>query len=183
MSLYRYDDLFYLRYVLSYKAKTTKCVEPIRFTVETRTKYADLFRKIHEEGVMAVPHHKMAMRFNCTGMCGTLPTGEPLWVVRVAHSMQNELMNSLDHDSVLEWLTYSKEVQYHICDTQTRKTRKLCKMISVIDLEGFKMGGSDRRFFKVSYYIKFFVHELMLLEKGKSFFIFEMIINYTCTCW
>lgn len=144
----QYDDLFYLRYVLSYKAKTTKCVEPIRFTIAYRQKYADLFPRIHTEGVHAVPHHKVAMRFNCTGMCGTLPGGEPLWVVRTAHSMQSQLMNTLTKEEVAEWMLLNKEVQFQICDTQTRKTRRLCKMITVIDLQGFSMGASDRRFFK-----------------------------------
>eukprot|EP00750_Incisomonas_marina_P019448 INCI3402.2.p1 GENE.INCI3402.2~~INCI3402.2.p1 ORF type:complete len:455 (-),score=74.16 INCI3402.2:85-1338(-) len=144
----QYDDLFYLRYVLSFKAKTTKCVEPIRFTVDYRTKHKDIFEKIYAEGVNAVPHHIEAMRFNCTGMSGTLPTGEPIWVVRTGHSMQTQLMNTLSKEQVQEWLTLSKEVQWHICDTHTRKTRKLTKMITIIDFQGYSMGASDRRFFK-----------------------------------
>ena len=145
----QYDDVFYLRYVLSYKAKTTKCVEPIRYAVNYRQQYAEVRQRIHTEGVTAVPHHSVAMRFQCTGMCGSLPTGEPIWVVRTAHSMQSELLNSLSREDVAEWMLLSKEVQYHICDTQTRATRKLCKMITVIDLQGFSLGKSDRRFFKV----------------------------------
>lgn len=45
-------------------------MEPIRFTVDYRTKHKDIFEKIHAEGVNAVPHHTEAMRFNCTGMSG-----------------------------------------------------------------------------------------------------------------
>lgn len=144
----RYDDLFYLRYVLSYKAKTTKCVEPIRFTIDYHKENADILKRIQEEGVTAVPHHATAMRFNCTGMCGTLPSGGPIFVVRAAHSMQPQLMSTLTLEEVAEWLLLSKEIQWHICDQHTRKTRKLTKMISVVDLQGFSLGGSDRRFFK-----------------------------------
>lgn len=144
----QYDDVFYLRYVLSYKAKTTKCVEPIRFTVNYRRDNAELLERIHREGANAVPHHPVAMRFNCTGMCGTLPSGGPIFVVRTAHSMQSQLMSSLTTEEVAEWLLLSKEIQWHICDQRTRETRKLTKMISVVDLQGFSLGGSDRRFFK-----------------------------------
>jgi hypothetical protein len=91
----RYDDLFLLRYVLSYKGKTTKCVDPIKFTVDFRTQHADIIAKIHANGVDAVPHHKEAMRFNCTGMSGCLPTGEPLWVVRTGYSMQDQVSQSV----------------------------------------------------------------------------------------
>ena len=63
--------------------------------------------------------------------------------------MQTQLMNTLSKEQVQEWLTLSKEVQWHICDTHTRKTRKLTKMITIIDFQGYSMGASDRRFFKV----------------------------------
>ena len=76
--------------------------------------------------------------------------GEPLWVVRTAHSMQSQLMNTLGHDAVLETLALSKEVQFYMCDQHTRRTRKLCKMISIIDMQGYTMGASDSRFFKAS---------------------------------
>jgi hypothetical protein len=56
--------------VLSYKAKTRDCVEPIRFAIDYRTKYADVLANIRAHGDEAVPVHKAMFRFNCVGMCG-----------------------------------------------------------------------------------------------------------------
>ncbi len=59
--------------VLSYKAKTTACVEPIKYTIEYRTKYAEALAQIRVHGNDAVPMYKELARFNCTGMCGCVP--------------------------------------------------------------------------------------------------------------
>ena len=45
-------------------------------------------------------------------------------------------------------MLFSKEVAYARCDTLTRKTRMLIKMVTVCDMAGHSMFGGDSRFYK-----------------------------------
>jgi hypothetical protein len=147
----QYDEIFLLRYVLSHraggKADLEKAEDCIRQTIEWRKKEK---AKIDESAKTGFgPNHDIAIRFNTVGHAGNLPGGgEPVYVVRTGYCDLPGLMNTLTHEQVVDWLHYTKEKVWRDCDTRTRKTRRLTKEISVIDMENFSLFGGDKRFYK-----------------------------------
>ena len=57
-------------------------------------------------------------------------------------------MSTLTSEQVTDWLHYTKEVSWQHCDSITRRSRRLTKLITVIDMAGFSLFGGDSRFYK-----------------------------------
>ena len=122
-----YDDIFLLRYVLSYMKRggLDAAEVAIRKTIIWRTENSALLEKVVSTG--KAPHEDIILKFNTCGFVCNLGGYEPLWVVRTGHCNQRGLMSTLSIDQVGDWLHYSKEVFWRMCDERTRKTRKLIK--------------------------------------------------------
>jgi hypothetical protein len=123
-----YDDIFLLRYVLSHKNRggMQAAVDAVRKTIAWRTENAVLLEKIALTG--KAPHEDIALNFNTAGYACDLGGLEPLWVVRTGHCNAKGLMSSLTIEQAKDWMYYSKEPFYHLCDERTRKTRTLIKV-------------------------------------------------------
>ena len=120
----------------------------VRKTIEYRAKNAALLAlakelkphpmnaKIREYLVSAYHEHSLL--------------GEPLFIVRAGLSLPRSLMDAVPYEAVLEWLMFEKEVVFLRCDKATRETRKIVKMLAVVDLQNTTLGQSmDGRFGKV----------------------------------
>ena len=44
-----------------------------------------------------------------------------------------------------------QEIYYQICDERTRKTRKVVKTLTVMDMDAYSIFDGDSRFFKVAF--------------------------------
>ena len=147
----QYDEIFLLRYVLSHRkgddVDFEKAEDCIRQTIAWRTREKSKIENAAKTGFG--PKHDTAIRFNTVGHAGNLPGGgEPVYVVRTGYSDLPGLMNTLTHEEVVDWLHYTKEKVWRDCDARTRKTRRLTKEISVIDMKNFSLFGGDKRFYK-----------------------------------
>ena len=69
---------------------------------------------------------------------------EPVLVVRTGRSDVRTLMDNYSEDEVVEYLNYSKETAFVRCDAATRRTRRLVKMITVLDMARGKLSDNDR---------------------------------------
>mmetsp|Transcript_38149 Transcript_38149/g.93725 ORF Transcript_38149/g.93725 Transcript_38149/m.93725 type:complete len:418 (+) Transcript_38149:397-1650(+) len=148
-----YDDIFLLRYVLTHlKGKggsasgMDKAEKAVRETVEWRQKHKDILEEVRRTG--KAPHHDIASNFFTGGRCGDFNGLEPVWCARVGHCNFKGLMSTLSVEEVSDWLHYTKEFNYNLCDKRTRETRKLIKCITVVDFSNFSLFGGDRRFYQ-----------------------------------
>ena len=125
-----YDDIFLLRYILTHSKKggIEVAADAVRKTIAWRTENEVVLEKIALTG--EAPHKDIMLRFNTAGHACDLGGYEPVWVVRTGHSNQRAMMSTLSIDQVKDWLHYSKEVFFRLCDERTRKTRKLVKVIA-----------------------------------------------------
>ena len=142
-----FDDIFLLRYILSYKT-APKAVEALRETLVWRAKHADTLAAVNAEGKPAIPNYATFIKFQTVGDVDATFGGWPTFVVRTAHSDLPSLMNALSVNEVADCLTFAKELQWRECDRLTRDTGVLTKSISCIDMNAFSFFGADRRFFQ-----------------------------------
>ena len=123
-----FDEIFLLRYVLTHHKKGGMDVaeDAVRKTIAWRTENAEILDKVVSTG--KAPHEDIFSKFNTSGYACDLGGYEPVWVVRTGHSNQRAMMSTLTIDQVGDWLHYSKEIFWRLCDQRTRKTRKLIKV-------------------------------------------------------
>ena len=144
-----YDDIFLLRYVLSWEKKggLAKSSKAVRETVAWRTEHAAVLAET--AATKRPPHKDLAERFQTAGYVGELGGVEPLFCVRTGYCNIKGMMNSLSLEQIADMGTFDKEIAFQMCDKKTRETRKLVKMITIIDLAQFSLfGGNDSRFHK-----------------------------------
>lgn len=146
-SVFTWDDVALLRYVLSFADAPSKAADAIRQAVEWRRANAEMladaaagrpapFQKELEPYMVSAPH-------------GTGKEGEQLFVVRAGLSNPAAAMTALESpERMTSFLMYWKEVAFLHCDRETRARRKLCKQVVVVDLAGTSMANSDSRYFK-----------------------------------
>ena len=146
-----YDDLFLLRFVMTHskggkECKMEEAEDALRKTLTWRAQHAELLKKTWETRV--APNQETCMKFNTCGFAGDLGGMEPIFVVRTGHCNSRGLMNTLTEDQVRDWLHFSREIAFRICDQRTRMSRLMIKSITVIDLAGWSIFAGDSRFEK-----------------------------------
>ena len=146
-----YDDLFIMRFVMTHSKGGKECnykdaEDALRKTIAWRKQHADLLKRTFETG--KAPNEDICMKFNTVGYAGDLGGLEPIFVVRTGHCNTKGLMNTMTEDQVRDWLHFSREIAFRICDQRTRETRTMIKNITIIDLAGWSMFAGDSRFEK-----------------------------------
>ncbi len=122
-----YDDIFLLRYVLTHSKRggMDTAEDAVRKTITWRTENSVVLDKVVATG--KAPHEDLVLKFTTVGHVCDLGGYEPVWVVRTGHANQKAMMSTLTIEQVGDWLHYSKEIFWRMCDERTRKTRKLIK--------------------------------------------------------
>jgi hypothetical protein len=146
-----YDDLFLMRFVMTHSKGGKECnlkeaEDAVRKTIEWRTKHEELLKRTWE--TRKAPNEEVCKKFNTVGYAGDLGGLEPIFVVRTGHCNSKGLMNSLTQEQVTDWLHFSREIAFRICDQRTREQRIMVKNITIIDLAGWSMFAGDSRFEK-----------------------------------
>ena len=148
-----YDDIWILRYVLSNAKDPTsekglkQAENAIRRSILWRKENAATLKKIKGGG--AVPFDDFVKKY-LSVFRSFGKDGGPINFVSLKHSNPGGLMDTASFEQVEEYLVMTKEEDMIICDRETRRLRKLVKMVSVIDMHDYGLfsGGSDRRFAK-----------------------------------
>jgi hypothetical protein len=139
-----YDDIWLLRFILSngnqgaekagratlaYRAANVELLE--RAAVGDNTKYQPLLRY----SIAQVYSQRTTM-------------DEPVQLIRAGKSNVKKLMDLFTEDEVVESMNFQKEQLFLMCDEATRRTRRLVKMVTCLDMHSSKFTDNDKRFFK-----------------------------------
>lgn len=73
---------------------------------------------------------------------------EPVQLIRAGKSNVHRLMDEYAFDDVVIFLNFQKEQAHLLCDEATRRTRRLVKMVTVVDMHSSRFSDNDNRFFK-----------------------------------
>eukprot|EP00960_Hanusia_phi_P041434 754988-Hanusia_phi.AAC.1 len=133
-----FDEIFLLRYLLSFNQRGG--LAAAEHAVRERVK----FRR-WDVPFSACNELTLVKKFS---YIGDIDGKEPLFFFRIGHSNPKGLMNSYSHEQIFSWINLCREFAYQLCDARTRKTRKLIKLITILDFDNFSFFRSDGRFGK-----------------------------------
>ena len=142
-----YDDIWALRFCLSNESdedalknatETLRWREENKEILDAAAEGTSLDRFAPLEKLVITDYH------------GYTTAGAPLFVVRAGISNAPAMMDAYKQVQVVEFMMYRKEIGFLLCDSITRKTRILTKLVTVNDLNHVSLvAGTDSRFSKV----------------------------------
>ena len=138
------DELFVLRFLLADPANAER---NLKACLEWRQRNRDT---LIEASKGHLPHEAEIQKHAKKGVCGWLGDQYLISVVRAGHGNSSGIMKELTYDQALAHLLFHNEYLFTLVDQQTRRTGRMCKVITVLDLQGFSMRSFDRRFAKAS---------------------------------
>mmetsp|Transcript_31662 Transcript_31662/g.90895 ORF Transcript_31662/g.90895 Transcript_31662/m.90895 type:complete len:310 (+) Transcript_31662:89-1018(+) len=153
------DNLFLLRYVLSYGGPGQAAKDAVLKALEWRESYRSLVeaaRNCTDETDSSalreyISENHLRTLDSClqAGFFGTTecPPGFPLYLIQSGQSALRALMSQVPGESVSLWLTWRNEIGYWRCDAASRQSCCLVKQIVVLNLAGCKLMDQDPRFF------------------------------------
>lgn len=144
------DDIFILRFLLSARSFDI-AIENFEKTINYKIENHELLKDIHKNGTKAIPNIHIFERFMITGYVGSLkPENHPIFIVRPGVSAVKSLLKALTVDQAANILLLFNEIGFQKCDEQTRKSRKLVKLIFVVDLMDFSIFKLNKNFAKAA---------------------------------
>ena len=141
-----YDDIWLLRFILS-NGEGKKAEAAVRATLQFRAENAATLARC----AAGEPHPlKAAMsQWSITDIYGhRTRLDEPVQLIRAGKSNVKRLMDTYTEDEVVSQMNYEKERAFIMCDDATRRTRRLVKMVTVVDMHSGRFGDNDNRFYK-----------------------------------
>ena len=146
-----FDDIFLLRYLLSNDADVAKAGEQLRKGLAWRVEHAAVVAAVARGD--APPLHATIAPYCVADFAFGTREDAPVYVVRTGLGDPRRLMDACTPEQVLAWLMYQKERAFQRCDALTRGSRRLVKMVNVVDFAHLRWslwgGSNDPRFFKV----------------------------------
>eukprot|EP01091_Cochliopodium_minus_P017817 TRINITY_DN7076_c0_g1_i1.p1 TRINITY_DN7076_c0_g1~~TRINITY_DN7076_c0_g1_i1.p1 ORF type:complete len:307 (-),score=77.15 TRINITY_DN7076_c0_g1_i1:70-990(-) len=146
-----HDDIFLLRYVLSfarYEDNWKKAIEAVRFTIEYRKQNESWLSKAKSEGLDGAPNMQIIKNYACCSLHKTTKEGGPILIVRSGLCNGSKLMSKVTPEDVAKFLLYEDEVAYLHCDKIAREERRLVKMVVINDMKGFSILNNSKHFFE-----------------------------------
>lgn len=137
-----FDELFALRFLLSSNMDLEQASKKMDECLKWR--HANLSR------LGTVPHKEVFAKYMKRGVCGWLNNQYLLFVIRAGQADSSGLCKALNHEELRDSMLFSYEVNFQSVDRKTRETGKICKVISILDLQGFSMFRFDKRFSKTN---------------------------------
>lgn len=138
---FRYDDIFLLRYVLSFG--TADAAEPmVRETIEYRASEAHqaISRAVADGTWRDDPRLQMMTRFQCFSVLeGAQSNGGPLLTIRAGMSDIHAVNRHVTYEEHVAVFMLIREHGYRQCDLIARRDGRLTKMLMLMDLTGASM--------------------------------------------
>ena len=138
------DELFALRFVLS--AKKNDVAVATENLLKTLAYRAANLGELDKARKQSAKNQDTFNKYSKTGFLGYLGGLHPVFVVRAGRADTKEIMRQLSIDEVAETLLLQTEYMFMLADTKTRETGLLCKILSVVDLEGMSLFTYDSKF-------------------------------------
>jgi len=85
-------------------------------------------------------------RYLVAGVHKATKTNDPIYIVRAGLSNAPALMSEVSQEEVVAWLMYRREQVFLECDRYTRESGRICKMITVNDMNFLSLSKNDGRF-------------------------------------
>lgn len=142
----KFDDIFLLRYLITHKKDVDNAAKNVIQTLQYRKDNNEKLNKLVERGIDE--NDATVHKFLTVGFTGYCVGGWPVMCVRVGFSSLRNLMNNLSSEEVTEFLGMNSFMEYLYADILTRKTGHFTKNISIVDLNGVTVYGTDMRFLK-----------------------------------
>lgn len=152
------EDTILIRYILSYENNIEGAVNAIEKAITWRKQhiYPLLKNKTsfsQEDDIIFPDRMKpyfslikkslVASKHKCT------IDNQPVVIARLKLCNFTLLLDHVPESILIDYIVYSNEHEFLVCNEQTKKSKKLCRTFRFIDLRGFMLKTFDRRFLKV----------------------------------
>lgn len=153
------DNLYLLRYVLSYGGAGQATVDALLKGLEWRSSHKSLVEGARscvdelDSSPLAeyIPADQLKVLDSClrASFAGRTdnPPGFPLYLIQNGQSALVDLMSQVPGEAVSLWLTWRNEIGYWRCDQASRQRCTLVKQIVLLNLAGCRLRDQDPRFF------------------------------------
>ena len=141
------DDLFLLRYLLSYRNNVALAGEAIRFACKFRKENASWLRPARDGDRTKAPNFDVFRKHMTGGLHKKTVHGAPFLIVRAGLTDTVRLMNEVSEEQLRQFFIYDKEVGFWECDRLSRESGKITKMMGILDFTNVSLFGNDNRFF------------------------------------
>lgn len=133
-----YDDIFYLRYILS--RKTAEAAhEKCRKCIQYRTENAEWLDSLK------VPHmYEVVQKYMKYGAHKFTKSGDVILIARLGISNEAALFDNITPDQFYQYMIDTNELGYRLLDHYTRTTRRLTKMYFIGDYTNNKFQISSK---------------------------------------
>mmetsp|Transcript_21866 Transcript_21866/g.51054 ORF Transcript_21866/g.51054 Transcript_21866/m.51054 type:complete len:364 (+) Transcript_21866:112-1203(+) len=145
------DDVFLLRYALSFQAEPERLWPSLRQAVQWRMENETLMSAAHARVGPAGLTEQEIRACECfypARFIGVTVLGDPLVLCRAASCDQCALMDSVSEEALLQWVSYLAEVVWAFCDAESRRRGHLVKQYTLLDATNVTP-AYDQRFVKV----------------------------------
>ena len=139
------DEIWVLRHILNDPAQAE---QNIRKALEWRKQNAQTLEFLANGGTLRTS--EILKKYVKRGVCGWLNDQYLLYVVRAGQADPAGLCREVSHEELIQAVLLENDRVFRLLEDHTRITRKICQLITVIDLQGFSMRRFDRRFAKAN---------------------------------
>lgn len=131
-----YDAIWALRFVLSFPSVDEAC-DKARRALAYRAQYAPMLEACTDSGCVDYKNFGAMRRLFVSRVIeeATLHD-EPVSVVRVSQCNVKELCDTWEDEEIFAFLQHNKELAHLRADAATRRTRRLVKMVTILDMKG-----------------------------------------------
>jgi hypothetical protein len=138
------DEIYILRFILE---DAGQAESRLIKNLEWRMKNRDMLLRAAEG---RLPHEEIMAKYVRRGVCGWLSNQYLVYVVRAGLGDPAAIMRNMTSQQCIENMLLTNEVIFRLLDAQSRRIGRLCRVIFIIDLQGFSIGRFDRRFAKAN---------------------------------
>ncbi|CRH00838.1 sec14-like cytosolic factor or phosphatidylinositol/phosphatidylcholine transfer protein, putative [Plasmodium relictum] len=152
------EDVILIRYILSYGDKLEEAVNSIEKAVMWRKKNVYPLLKNREiysgDDDLVLPDRvKPYYSFikKALAACEHKSTidKQPVVIARLKLCNFTLLLDNVPENILIDYIVYSNEHEFIVCNEQTKRNNMLCRTFRFIDLKGFMLKKFDRRFLRV----------------------------------
>lgn len=153
-----FEDTILIRYILSYENNIEGAAESVEKAINWRKKHIYPLLKhkksysqdddiIYPDRVKPyfslIQKSLVASKHKCT------IDNQPVVIARLKLCNFTFLLDHVPESILIDYIVYSNEHEFLVCNEQTKKSKILCRTFRFIDLKGFMLKTFDRRFLKV----------------------------------
>ncbi|KAI8803806.1 CRAL-TRIO domain-containing protein [Cladochytrium replicatum] len=147
-----YDDLFFLRFLLTYKGSVAEALAIVRRTITWRLENADVLKRIRE-GTGGPLYDEKVSLYSVSSLHGSTVDGNhPVFIIRTGLTDVKLILDVAKPEEFLTWAIMQREQYFAVCDAATRRTGRLVKAFIINDFRGARISWSliDSRIMKIS---------------------------------